>query len=110
MAEKDEWHGPWEDRAARRGGWLGLGIVGAIMAAVVGAFVVIVGIIAIFFFAIIGALMGAVTGFILHFVPILGSLVENGLRQIGIQNPDLASVGAALGFIAGFFKSMHEHR
>ncbi len=89
---------------------MALGIMAAMIAAVIGAFVVVVGIIAIFFFAIIGALMGAVTGFILHFVPILGPLVENGLTQIGIHNPDLTSIGAALGFIAGFFKSAQEHK
>jgi hypothetical protein len=105
-----EWHKPWEEPASKKGSWLGLGILGALMAAVVGALVVLVGIIAIFFFAIIGALMGAVTGFILHLVPVLGPLVENGLRQIGIQNPDLPSIGAALGFIAGFFKSTQEHK
>jgi hypothetical protein len=110
MAEKGEWHGPWEEPPVKRGSWLGLGVLGAMVAAVVGVLVVIVGIIAIFFFAIIGALMGAITGFILHLVPILGPLVENGLRQIGIQNPDLPSIGAAIGFIAGFFKSAHEHK
>ncbi len=89
---------------------MALGVMAALIAAVIGAIVVIVGIIAIFFFAIIGALMGAITGFILHFVPVLGPLVENGLTQIGIQNPDLTSIGAALGFIAGFFKSAQEHK
>ncbi len=111
MAEaKGEWHKPWEEPRESGKSWMGLGILGALMAAIVGAFVVVVGIIAIFFFAIIGALMGAITGYILHLVPYLGSLVENGLMQIGIRNPDLPSIGAALGFIAGFFKSAHEHK
>jgi hypothetical protein len=86
------------------------GIIAALSAALLGAFVVLVGIIAIFFFAIIGALMGAVTGFILKLVPFLGPLVEYGFVQIGVQNPDLTSIGAMLGFIAGFFKSAQEHR
>jgi len=89
---------------------MGFGILAALTAAAIGAIVVIVGIIAVFFYATIGALMGAITGFILHLVPVLGPLVENGLSQIGIQNPDLTSIGAALGFIAGFFKSAQEHK
>lgn len=109
MAEKGEWHAPWEEKP-KANNWIGLGIFGAIVAAIIGAFVVIVGIVAIFFFAIIGALMGAITGYILHLVPVLGPLVENGLVQLGIKNPDLTSIGAAIGFIAGFFKSAHEHK
>ncbi|MFH1470294.1 MAG: hypothetical protein ABIF01_00950 [Candidatus Micrarchaeota archaeon] len=89
---------------------MGFGIIAVLTAAVVGAIVVIVGIVAVFFYATIGALMGAVTGLILHYVPVLGPLVENGLSQIGIQNPDLTSIGAALGFIAGFFKSAQEQK
>ena len=113
MAEKGEWHMSGEENRSRgwgRGGWMGLGILGALMAAVVGAFVVFVSIFAIFFFAIAGALMGAVTGFILHLVPVLGPLVENGFFQIGIRDVDLPSIGAMLGFVAGFFKSAQEHK
>jgi hypothetical protein len=102
-----EWHHPQEKQG---GGLMGLGILAALTAAVIGAFVVIVGIIAVFFYAILGALMGAITGFILMNVPVLGPLVVNGFHQIGLQNVDLTSVGAALGFVAGFFKGSHEHK
>ncbi|VVB65863.1 Uncharacterised protein [Candidatus Gugararchaeum adminiculabundum] len=78
-------------------------------AAVVGVFVAIVGIIAIFLFAIVGAFMGAVTGFILQYVPVLGPLVVKGFATIGVQNPDLVALGAMLGFIGGFFKN-HEQQ
>jgi hypothetical protein len=77
--------------------------IGAV-AAVGGVVVAILGILAIFLFAIFGALMGAITGFILNLVPILGPLVKQGFVNIGIENPNLVAIGAALGFIAGFFK------
>ncbi len=87
-----------------------LGIIAALTAGVIGAVVVLVGILAIFFFATFGAIMGAITGFILMHVPYLGPLVENGFLMIGIANPDLTSIGAMLGFVAGFFKSANEHK
>jgi len=43
-------------------------------------------------------------------VPILGNMVLNGFHQIGIQNANLAEIGAMLGFIAGFFKPVFERR
>jgi hypothetical protein len=76
-----------------------------VFAAIGGVVVAVIGIFAIFIFAIFGALMGAITGFILQIVPILGPLVKQGFITLGIQNPDLVAIGAALGFIAGFFKS-----
>ena len=78
---------------------------GGIAAAVVGIVAAIIGILAIFFFATIGAVMGAITGWIVHVVPVLGPLVENGFRAVGIASPDLVAIGAMLGFVAGFFKS-----
>ncbi|MBU0586295.1 hypothetical protein KJ780_02185 [Candidatus Micrarchaeota archaeon] len=84
--------------------WLkGIGI--GVMAAVGGFVVVMLGILALFIFAIFGALMGAITGFILQIVPILGPLVKQGFMILGIENPDLVAIGAALGFVAGFFKN-----
>ncbi|MFH1224342.1 MAG: hypothetical protein V1676_00900 [Candidatus Diapherotrites archaeon] len=89
---------------------MALRIAGALLAAIgaaaIGATVAILGIIAIFFFAIIGALMGAVTGLILSIVPVLGALVVSGFAQVGVTNPDLPAIGAMLGFVAGFFKSV----
>ncbi len=80
---------------------IGLGIT----AAIAGVILAIVGIFAIFFFAIIGAVMGAITGLIVSMVPILGPLVIKGFGMLGFVNIDLTAVGAALGFVAGFFKS-----
>ncbi|MEM3399729.1 MAG: hypothetical protein QXP42_02770 [Candidatus Micrarchaeia archaeon] len=71
-----------------------------------GILAVLVSILAILLFAIIGALIGAVTGYILQHVPILGPLVIKGFELIGVQNPDLAAIGAMLGFVGGFFKSI----
>ena len=80
---------------------IGLGIT----AAIAGVILAIIGIIAIFFFAIIGAAMGAITGWIVGMVPILGPLVKEGFATFGFANANLVAVGAALGFVAGFFKS-----
>ncbi len=78
----------------------------AIGGVVIGIMVVVVGIIGIFLFAILGALIGAITGFILSYTPILGDLVREGFTAVlEVQNPDLVSIGAMLGFIAGFFKN-----
>lgn len=80
------------------------GIVMGFGAALVGAAIAVIGIIAIFLFAILGALMGAATGFIIGYVPVLGPLVVEGFRMIGVQSPDLAALGAMLGFVGGFFR------
>lgn len=74
------------------------------LAAAGGVVVAILGIFAIFLFAILGALIGAITGFIVGLVPILGPLVKQGFVAVGIENPDLAQIGAMLGFVGGFFK------
>lgn len=74
----------------------------------VGIFTVLFGILAIFLFAILGALVGAITGWILEMTPMLGPAVKSGFGAIfGIADPDLVSIGAMLGFIAGFFKHGH---
>ncbi len=70
-----------------------------------GIAVVLVGLVAIFLFAIIGALMGAVGGFLVQITPWLGDAVRAGFGSIfDIESPDLVSIGAMLGFIAGFFR------
>jgi hypothetical protein len=75
---------------------------------VIGVLAVIFGIFAIFFFAIVGALIGAITGWILEMTPILGPAVKSGFSAIfQVTDPDLVSIGAMLGFIAGFFKHGH---
>ncbi|MBU1939420.1 MAG: hypothetical protein ABH854_01565 [Candidatus Diapherotrites archaeon] len=89
-----------------------MGVFGAgLVAAVIGIIIVIIGIFAMFFFAIIGAVIGAVTGFIVSIVPVLGDLVRTGFTQVfGVQSPNLTAIGAMLGFIAGFFKSVMDHK
>ena len=70
-----------------------------------GIAVVLLGLIALFLFAIFGALMGAITGWILGFTPVLGPAVKDGFTAVfGVESPDLAAIGAMLGFIAGFFR------
>lgn len=78
----------------------------AIGGVVIGIIVVVMGIFGIFLFAILGALIGAITGLILSYTPILGDLVKEGFTAVlEVQNPDLVTIGAMLGFIAGFFKN-----
>ena len=79
---------------------------GAVIAGLVGLVAVLIGILAIFLFAIFGALMGAITGWILGYTPVLGPAVKAGFTSVlNVQSPDLVSIGAMLGFIAGFFKN-----
>jgi len=78
----------------------GVGVVAAISGLVVAA----LGILAIFFFAIFGALIGAFSGWLVSMAPYLGNWVVEGFRMFGVQNPNLVPIGAALGFVAGFFK------
>ena len=80
---------------------IGIGSV----AAIAGIVAVLVGIVAIFLFAIFGALVGAITGWIVSMAPIIGPLVTDGFRSFGVSSPSLPAIGAALGFVAGFFKS-----
>lgn len=83
-------------KAFKRGFLAGLGF---------GLVAVIFGIIGIFLFAIIGALMGAIAGWIVQATPILGEFVKGGFTSVfEIESPDLVTIGAMLGFIAGFFK------
>ncbi|VVB57482.1 Uncharacterised protein [uncultured archaeon] len=81
------------------------GVSVGVVAAITGVFAVLVGILAIFLFAIFGALIGAITGWLVSIAPVLGPLVADGFRSFGVTNPDLVAIGAALGFVAGFFKS-----
>ncbi len=86
------------------------GMLTGVIATVIGVGVVLIGIVAIFLFATIGALIGAITGTILQNVPLLGGMVVKGFAQFGVENANLGEIGAALGFIAGFFKSTIEHK
>lgn len=82
----------------------------AIGGLVIGVFVVLLGIVAVFLFAIFGALIGAITGWIISQTPILGDAVSKGFTSIfEVESPDLIAIGAMLGFIAGFFKQW-EHK
>lgn len=82
---------------------IGIGVA----AAVAGIVAAILGIAAIFFFAIFGALIGAFTGWLVQLTPWLGAVVQQGFVSFGILHPDLVSIGAAMGFVAGFFKSSY---
>ncbi|MBU0586008.1 hypothetical protein KJ780_00695 [Candidatus Micrarchaeota archaeon] len=66
----------------------------------------IIGLAVIFLYAISGALFGALIGFLVEITPILGDLVKTGLFEFGIENANLIAIGAALGFLAGFFKQI----
>ena len=74
-----------------------------VMLIIVGA-LLIVGI--LFVGAILGALIGAVVGFVVSVTPWLGAAVIAGFATLGITGVNLVQVGAALGFIGGFFKSV----
>ena len=74
-----------------------------VVAAIAGVFAVLIGIVAVFLYAIFGALMGAVAGWLVSVTPILGVLVATGFQSFGVAHPDLVAIGAALGFVAGFF-------
>ncbi|MFA5108602.1 MAG: hypothetical protein WC492_03675 [Candidatus Micrarchaeia archaeon] len=79
---------------------IGLGIVGAVVGIAAG----IVGILAILLLASFGAIMGAIVGFVVSAIPVLGPLVKEGFMSFGIVDPNLVAIGAAVGFVAGFFK------
>lgn len=73
---------------------------------VVGILVIVFGLVGIFIFAILGALIGAITGWIVANTPLLGDAVRQGFTAVfEIESPDLVSIGAMLGFVAGFFKN-----
>lgn len=83
-----------------------LGSVGYVLLGIFGiAITAIAWLLTIFIFAIIGALFGAVAGWTVSITPVLGDLVLDGFLIVGLKNPNLVSLGAMLGFVAGFFKS-----
>jgi hypothetical protein len=61
----------------------------------------------IMFFVLLGPAVGALAGYIIGHVPYVDMWVLNGLRLVGlnITAPDLVPLGAALGFVGGFFKT-----
>ena len=65
----------------------------------------------LFIHIILGVIIGAFTGWLLSFT-FLGTWIIDGLNIFGIKStPDmLHKIGAAGGFIAGFFKFSISHR
>lgn len=62
------------------------------------------------FACILGAAVGAFSGWVLTHVPYLGEWVVSGLRTLGVymKLDDLIPLGAALGFVGGFFRSVNK--
>lgn len=73
-----------------------LGIGGAVLVAVL-----------VMVACIIGTLLGAFTGWLLMWVGI-APWVYDGFAQLGLHVTNLWQVGAALGFVGGFFKASLE--
>lgn len=57
---------------------------------------------------LLGVLFGALVGFIISCVPFAAAWVVHGLGLLGVvvSPSDLVSLGAALGFVGGFFKAV----
>lgn len=56
-----------------------------------------------FIFAMLGTLIGMFIGLIISITP-LAQFVENGFLSFGVHaQGNLVSIGAALGFVSGFF-------
>ncbi len=77
---------------------------GFFVGALVAAAVAITGIVFLFIYAILGALFGGVAGWFVQVAPVIGPAVRTGFAQLGLKVDNLAAVGAALGFVSGFFK------
>ncbi|MFH0961392.1 MAG: hypothetical protein V1820_01780 [archaeon] len=69
------------------------------------AAVAMTGLVFLFVYAILGALFGAVAGWFVQIAPVIGPAVRAGFGQLGLPVTDLTTVGAALGFVSGFFKN-----
>lgn len=76
-----------------------------LIGSLVAAAVAVTGIVFLFVYAILGALFGAVAGWFVQVAPVIGPAVRAGFAQLSFQVTDLTSIGAALGFAAGFFKN-----
>lgn len=68
--------------------------------------VALIAIVGIFIMAVFGAAIGAFVGCVVSVTPWLGNAVIAGFATFGIADVNLVYVGAALGFIGGFFKSI----
>jgi hypothetical protein len=75
-----------------------------LVSGLVTASVAVMGIMFLFVYAILGAVFGAVAGWFVQIAPVIGPAVRAGFGQIGLNVTDLTTVGAALGFVSGFFK------
>jgi hypothetical protein len=81
-----------------------VGLGGFFVSALVAAAVAVTGIVFLFIYAILGALFGAVAGWFVQATPVIGPAVRAGFAELGFGVDNLAAVGAALGFVSGFFK------
>lgn len=62
----------------------------------------VLGIFLLFFACIFGALVGAFSGWLLSLTP-LGGMVVAGFGFFGVKVDSIVSLGAAIGFVSGFF-------
>ena len=70
---------------------------------IVGGFLIIV---ATFVLCIIGTVVGGLVGWTIQITPVISTWVYLGFEALGINaQGHLVHIGAALGFIGGFFKS-----
>lgn len=74
------------------------------------AAIAMTGIVFLFVYAILGALFGAVAGWFVQIAPVIGPAVREGFSQLGFPVTNLTTVGAALGFVSGFFKNNNASR
>jgi hypothetical protein len=74
---------------------------------IIGAATLAVG--AVFLYVILGTAIGAFTGWVLG-LTLFGWWVRLGFEQLGIMVTDLTTLGATLGFIAGFFVSHYRSK
>lgn len=65
----------------------------------------------LFIVPLLGVLFGALIGFVVSCVPFAAAWVIHGLGLLGVNvSPsDLVSLGATLGFVGGFFKSVNSN-
>ena len=73
---------------------------------------VLMVVVTLVFACLLGAAVGAFTGWVLMYVPYLGEWVVSGMRTLGVymKLDDLVSLGAALGFVGGFFRSVNNKK
>lgn len=59
----------------------------------------------LFVFPLLHTAMGAFVGWVISLTP-LGGWIINGFSYFGVKIDNLVNLGAMLGFISGFFKSV----